>query len=161
MVADRNTKFRTYWAANILVYLGTIAISYQVGRLNSGQLLWLLLSVLFVAIAAYEAILGLIVAEDANAKLSNWQETLTDRFAQEEIASSVLAGHPPDFTQVWQRSREKMISDIQADSASNYVNSPISWLSSGPKLLTVVGWAAAMNFAVTILPAIIARFYYY
>ena len=159
MVADRNTKFRNYWAANILVYVGLVAISYQVGRLYSGQLLWLTLTALFVLLAVYESILGLIIAEDANGRLANWQDTLTDRFAQEEFISSLQGGNSLDFVGIWQRSTDKMVNDIRAHGTSHILTSPLSSISSVSKLAITVVFSAALDFAVTILPAVIAQVY--
>jgi hypothetical protein len=160
MLPDKNTKMRNYWATNILVYLACLVVSFQIGRLFIGEFFWFLLSVLFFVLASYEAIMSLIVAEGANAKLANWQETLTDRFALEDFVSSLQDGTPVDNDQVWKRSTEKMVGEIQAHSTSHLISSPISLIGSWSKLFLTTAFSAAMIFAVTVVPAVVAKFYH-
>jgi hypothetical protein len=159
MLAERNTKGRESLASNLIVPVAFAGFSYVLGKTFSGQMLWVILSFNFLLATIWQSLSSTTVSGNANAKLENWQDKLTDRFAFQEILSRLDEPGPRDFDAIWNRALERAISDIRSHELSRVFDQPLSTAGGYTKLFLTALSIVAFLFLISVAPALLALYW--
>jgi hypothetical protein len=157
MLTDRNQAQRLSFAGQIVTTLSFGVFSFLLGQTFDGRILWVLLAFNYVLAAMWQSISNLIVATRATAKLENWKETLTDRFALDEIFEGLAQPGPRNFNAIWDRASNRATEDILVHHNSRIIDSPWSTFSGCAKLMIVTIFWALVNVVVCVVPALLAK----
>ncbi len=159
MLSERNTKGREALASNFIVVVALAAFSFFVGRTFSNQILWVLLFLNFLIGAVWQCLSAAIVSGNATAKLENWQDRLTDRFAFQEIFGRLSDPEPPDYDAIWNRALERANRDITVYEWSQVVSQHLKLVGGYFKLFLTTIFIALFLAVICIFPAMIAMYW--